>query len=105
MLSISSDATHPINDSFTVTIAFSEAVEGLTAGEIAVSNGTGSNFAGSGASYTLDIEPSANLEGDVTVRVPADAAVDGANNGNRQASDGVRGNEQHGAGDHDSGAV
>ena len=87
MLSITSDATHPTKDSFTVTITFSEEVTGLTAGEIAVTNGTGSNFTGTGAGYTLDIEPNANIEGDVTVRVPANAAVDGANNGNVEGSE------------------
>ena len=87
VLSIRSDATHPAKDSFTVTIDFLEDVTGLTAGEIAVSNGTGSNLAGTGASYTLDIEPIANLEGDVTVLVPVGAAVDGANNGNIEGSE------------------
>ena len=85
--SVTSSATHPTKDSFTVTISFSEAVTGLTANEIAVTNGTGSNFAGTGASYTLDIEPSPNIEGDVTVRVPANAAVDGANLGNVEGSE------------------
>ena len=85
--SITSGATHPTKDSFTVTITFSEAVTGLTAGEIAVTNGTGSNLAGTGVSYTLDIEPNANLEADVTVRVPANAAVDSANNGNVEGSE------------------
>ena len=85
--SITSGATHPTKDAFTVTISFSEEVTGLTAGGIAVSNGRGSNFAGTGASYTLDIEPNANIEGDVTVRVPADAAVDGANLGNIEGSE------------------
>ena len=85
--SVTSSATHPTKDSFTVTISFSEAVTGLTANEIAVTNGRGSNFAGTGASYTLDIEPSPNIEGDVTVRVPANAAVDGANLGNVEGSE------------------
>ena len=87
VLSIMSDATHPTKDPFTVTIAFLEEVTGLTAGEIAVSNGTGANLAGTGASYTLDIESITNLEGDVTVRIPADVAVDGANNGNVEWSE------------------
>ena len=82
VLSITSDATHPTKNAFTVTITFSEEVRGLTAGEIAVTNGTGSNFAGTGASYMLDIEPSDDIEADVTVRVPADAAMDAANLGN-----------------------
>ena len=87
VLSITSDATHPTKDPFTVTIDFLEDVTGLTAGEIAVNNGSGSNFAGTGSSYTLDIEPIANFEGDVTVRVPVGAAVDGANNGNIEGSE------------------
>ena len=86
VLSITSGATHPTKDPFTVEIEFLEEVTGLTAGEIAVTNGTGSNLTGTGASYTLDIEPIATLEGDVTVRVPANVAVDGANNGNVEGS-------------------
>ena len=80
VLSITSDATHPTKDPFTVTIDFLEDVTGLTAGEIVVNNGTG-------ASYTLDIEPIANLEGEVTVRVPADAAEDEGKNGNLERSE------------------
>ena len=80
--SIASGAAHPTKDPFAVTVTFSEAVTGLTANEIEVTQGVASNFAGSGAAYTLDIEPPANFEGDVTVTVPADAAVDAANLGN-----------------------
>ena len=87
VLSITSDASHPTKDSFTVTIDFLEDVTGLRAGEIAVSNGSVSNFAGSGASYTLDIAPIAGLEGEVTVGVPANAVVDGASNGNLKGSE------------------
>ena len=87
VMSITSEATHPTKDRFTVTIIFTEGVTGLTAGEIVVINGLGSNFAGAGATYTLDIEPSANIEDDVTVRVPADAAVDDANIGNVEGSE------------------
>ena len=87
VMSITSETTHPTKDRFTVTIIFTEEVTGLTAGEIVVINALGSNFAGAGASYTLDIEPSANIEDDVTVRVPADAAVDGANIGNLEGSE------------------
>ena len=87
VMSITSEATHPAKDRFTVTIIFTEEVTGLMAGEIVVINGLGSNFAGAGATYMLDIEPSANIEDDVTVRVPADAAVDGANIGNVEGSE------------------
>ena len=87
VMSITSEATHPTKDRFTVTIIFTEEVTGLTAGEIVVINGLGSNFAGAGAAYRLDIEPSANIEDDVTVRIPADAAVDDANIGNVEGSE------------------
>ena len=87
VVSITSGATHPTKDGFTVTIAFSEPVMGLTADEIEVTNGTGSNFAGSGESYTLDIAPDAGIEDEVTVTVTAGAVVDGVNNGNLQASE------------------
>ena len=85
--SITSGATHPTKDAFTVTIAFSEPVTGLAADEIEVTNGTGSNFAGSGESYTLDVAPEAGIEDEVTVKVTAGAVVDGVNNGNLQASE------------------
>ena len=87
VVSIASSATHPTKDGFTVTIAFSEPVMGLTADEIEVTKGTGSNFAGSGESYTLEIAPDAGIEDEVTVTVTAGAVVDGVNNGNLQASE------------------
>ena len=86
VLSITSSATHPTKDGFTVTITFSEPVTGLTANEIEVTNGTGSNFSGSGAVYTLEIAPNAGIEDEVTVTVTAGAVVDALNNGNRAAS-------------------
>ena len=87
VMSITSSATHPTKDGFTVTITFSEPVTGLTANEIEVTHGTGSNFSGSGAVYTLEIAPNAGIEGDVTVTVTAGAVVDVLNNGNLQASE------------------
>ena len=86
VMSITSSATHPTKDGFTVTITFSEPVTGLTANEIEVTNGTGSNFSGSGAVYTLEIAPNAGIEDEVTVTVTAGAVVDALNNGNRAAS-------------------
>ena len=85
--SITSSATHPTKDGFTVTITFSEPVTGLTAGEIEVTNGTGSNFGGAEESYTLEIAPDAGIEDEVTVTVTAGAVVDGLNNGSLQASE------------------
>ena len=86
VMSITSSATHPAKDAFTVTITFAEPVTGLTANEIEVAKGTASNFAGSGAVYTLEIQPNAGIEDDVTVTVTPGAVVDGLNNGNLQAS-------------------
>jgi len=62
------------------TITFDEDVTGLTEGEIVVSNGTAGALDGSGASYTLPVTPDA--QGVVACQVPADAAQDGAGNGN-----------------------
>ncbi|MCY4564372.1 MAG: Ig-like domain-containing protein, partial [Gammaproteobacteria bacterium] len=85
--SIASDATHPTKDAFTVTIGFTKAVTGLEASEIEVDNGSASNFSGSGATYRLRVTPDAEFEGDVTVRVPAGVAVDGASNLNEVGSE------------------
>ena len=85
--SIASDATHPTNDAFTVTIGFTKAVTGLEASEIEVDNGSASHFSGSGATYRLRVTPDADFEGDVTVRVPAGVAVDGASNLNEVGSE------------------
>ena len=74
--SIESDATHPTKDPFTVTITFSEPVTGLTGSEIEVTNGAGSTFSGSGATYRLRVTPDADFDGDITVTVPAGAAED-----------------------------
>ena len=85
--SIASDATHPTKDAFTVTIGFTKAVTGLEASEIEADNGSASNFSGSGATYRLRVTPDADFEGDVTVRVPAGVAVDGASNLNEVGSE------------------
>ena len=69
VMSITSSATHPAKDAFTVTITFAESVTGLTANEIEVTHGTASNFGGAGAVYTLEIQPNAGIEDDVTVAV------------------------------------
>ena len=87
VVSITSSATHPAKDGFTVTITFAEPVTGLTANEIEVTNGTGSNFGGLGESYTLEIAPNTGIEDEVTVTVTAGAVVDGLNNGSLQASE------------------
>ena len=78
---ITSEATAPVGGAFDVTITFSEAVTGFEQSEITVTNGTVTDFSGSGTSYTAEITPSES--GEVTVKVGADVAEDGSGNGNR----------------------
>lgn len=80
---ISSDATHPTNDRFTVRVNFSEAVDGFEITEVRVENGTTvSDLTGSGTSYRFDVRPNANFEGDVIVTIPAGVAQSVANDEN-----------------------
>ena len=80
---ITTEAAAPVTGPFRVTITFSEEVTGFEQSEITVTNGTVSDFSGSGTSYTVEITPSEN--GEVTVEVGADVAEDEAGNGNRAA--------------------
>src|SRR5687768_15961491 len=58
-VAFSSAAPNPTNTSpIPVTFTFSESVIGLTAAYITTANGTVSNFASSGATYTFDLVPS-----------------------------------------------
>ena len=72
------------NGAFDVTIAFSESVTGFEQGDVTVGNGAVTAFSGSGASYTVEVTPSAT--GTMTVDVAADVAVDAENDGNMAAS-------------------
>jgi hypothetical protein len=84
-VAISSAAPDPTNSSpFNVTVTFSEAVTGFTAGDVSVGNGTVSSVSGSGTTYTVSITPSAN--GSVTVDVPAGGANDSGGASNKAAS-------------------
>jgi hypothetical protein len=72
---VSSDAVYATNqDSFAVTVTFSSDVTGFADGDVTVSNGTLSNFAGSGAAYSFDVAPTA--EGNVIVDIVDGAAQD-----------------------------
>ncbi len=59
---------------YTVSVAFSEAVTGLTASDFTVVNGSASNVSGSGASYTVLITPTG--AGNISVTLPADSVTD-----------------------------
>ena len=83
---ITSAATHPTKDAFTVTITFSASVADFVSTDITVTNGTAADFSGAGTTYTITLTPAEDHDGDVTVTVPADAAtVNGV--GNAQASE------------------
>ena len=70
---------------FTATFTFSEAVTGFVVGKITLGNATASSFMVTTTTiYTALITPTAN--GAVTVDVAADAATDGAGNGNTAAT-------------------
>ncbi|MEO9322507.1 Ig-like domain-containing protein [Nocardioides sp. C4-1] len=68
----------PVDGAFTVTATFSETVTGVTLDDVAITNGVARDLAGSGATYTFTVEPSA--DGDVTVTVIDGAATDAAGN-------------------------
>ena len=70
---------------FTVTITFTESVTGFLVGDLNPNNASLSNFTPvSGTTYTVDVTP--NSDGLVTLDLPADSAIDAANNGNNAAT-------------------
>jgi hypothetical protein len=69
-------ATGPI----TYTFTFAEPVTGFAAGDVQITNGTAGTFSGSGASYTLVVNPTPDSVGTVTVAVAAGSATDVAGN-------------------------
>ncbi|MGK4567508.1 beta strand repeat-containing protein [Flavobacterium sp. 3HN19-14] len=84
-VSIASPQSSPTNAaSITINITFNESVTGFDINDVGVSNGSKSNFTGSGASYSLLVTPTA--DGTVTVSVGANVAIDAANNNNNAAS-------------------
>lgn len=85
---LASSTAGPVSAAFPITIAFDEAVTGFTVADLSVTNGSISNFAGSGTDYTATITPSD--DGTVTVSLDAGAAEDAAGNASVAASDLVR---------------
>jgi len=75
VLTISSAAgDYTNNSSFTVVFSFNKDVTGFDSSDVSVTNGSMSNFTGSGKTYTADVAPSA--EGSVIITAAAEAAVD-----------------------------
>ena len=84
-VAITSEAAAPLTEAFTVTIRFSEPVEGFELEDIEVSNGTASDFNRvSSQIYTVTITPEET--GEVRVEVGSNVARDGAGNGNQAAA-------------------
>jgi hypothetical protein len=76
---ISSSETSPTDaESIPISVVFTEAVTDFTLADVVVTNGTASNFQGSGTTYSFSIDPTAN--GTVTVNIAAGAANDLAGN-------------------------
>ena len=82
-VAIETEASTPVTEPFGVTIIFSEAVMGFERSEIAVTNGSVTDFSGSAPTYKAEITPSKS--GEVIVEVGANVAEDGAGNGNQAA--------------------
>ncbi|WP_394228250.1 Ig-like domain-containing protein [Pseudoalteromonas spongiae] len=88
--SVNYDATAPTvvingpantqNDDFVISINFSENVSGLALSDFTVSNAVLSNLTGSGANYSLTVNPSA--DGTVSVQLAAVTVNDAAGNDN-----------------------
>lgn len=81
-VTLSSTVPNPANAGpIPVTVTFSEAVSGFAPGDLAVSNGSVSNFVGSGATYSFDLVPE-DLGVTVSASIAAGVAQDAAGNGN-----------------------
>ena len=79
-VAIQTQVSAPVGGVFEVMIIFSEAVMGFERSEIAVTNGSVTDFSGSAPTYKAEITPSEN--GEVIVKVGANVAEYGVGNGN-----------------------
>jgi large repetitive protein len=84
-VTLTSPAVSPVNSGFTVTATFSEAMTGVDITDFTVGNGTPSAFVAVNATtYTFVVTPTA--DGNVTINLPANSAVNIANTGNTAAT-------------------
>ena len=79
-VAIQTEVSAPVRGVFEVMIIFSEAVTGFERSEIAVTNGSVTDFSGSAPTYKAEITPSKS--GEVIVEVGANVVEYGAGNGN-----------------------
>jgi len=68
------------NGTVIFTFSFTEAVTGFDATDVGVTNGTKGTFTGTGSSYTLEVTPTSNSSGTISVTVASGVAV-GVNTG------------------------
>ena len=86
-VSIGSSTSDPtIVSPIPITITFSESVTDFSIGDLNVTNGSASNFSGSGANYSADITPSTSKL-TVRVNIAGGAATDTAGNNNTAAAE------------------
>ena len=82
---LNAPASHDGSSAFDVTVTFSEDVTGFSAtNDVTVTGGTASITSTNARTYTARITPT--VTGNVTVRVPINAATDTAGNGNAASS-------------------
>ena len=74
------------NQTVTVSVEFSEEIEGLELGDFAVTNGTAANLAEVTAGTEFAVDITAVADGEVTVSLPEGAVTDAAGNDNTAAS-------------------
>jgi hypothetical protein len=90
-LTITDNTNTTTNGDITYIFTFNEAVTGFSIDDVGVTNGTKGTFtAVSTTEYTLVVTPTIGFEGDVTVSVDANVAIDAAGNDNEAATDNVQ---------------
>ena len=88
---ITNDKSGVTNSAITYTFTFNEAVTGFNAGDVTVVNGSKGTFTAlSATSYTLVVQPTAGIQGNVTVDVAASAAQDAVGNNSAIATQSVQ---------------
>jgi hypothetical protein len=84
-VTLASTSSDPTNSTpISVSVTFSESVNGFTASDITLTNATLSNFSGSADSYQFDLTPAG--QGTFTADVAAGTAADAAGNPNSAAA-------------------
>jgi len=72
-------------DTITFTFEFSTNVTGFEINDIVVTNGTKSNFRGSGSTYQVDVIPPIHSNNNITISIASNIAFDNNESGNQAA--------------------